>query len=77
MEICSKVILSSETPVIPEKPLLENGVPSRLPDDQICHLLNSDTDKEGRVAMVLQNLPLVECLQKNNKFGVGGERHLC
>lgn len=39
---------------LPEKTLLENGISSCFPDNQICDLLNGDADKKGSVASPLQ-----------------------
>ena len=38
---------------LPEKTLLENGISSCFPDDQISNLLNCDADKKGSVASPL------------------------
>lgn len=45
--------------MIPEEPLLEDGVPAGLSDDQICYLLDHDGNKEGCVACPFQVFPLV------------------
>lgn len=52
---------------LPEKTLLENGISSCFPDDQICNLLNGDADKKGSVASPLQVCPLVFSLQSKGK----------
>lgn len=60
---------------LPEKTLLENGISSCFPDDQICNLLNCDADKEGSVASPLQVHPLVFSLQSKGKKQLCYIRH--
>lgn len=53
---------------LPEKTLLENGISSCFPDNQICDLLNGDADKKGSVASPLQVCPLVFSLQSKGNI---------
>lgn len=53
---------------LPEKTLLENGISSCFPDDQISNLLNCDADKKGSIANPLQVRPLVLSLQSKGRI---------
>ena len=50
-------------------PLLEDGIPPGLADDQVSPLHHHDADKEGRLARELQHLPLLIGLGKDGQRG--------
>lgn len=58
-------------------PLLEDGIPPGLADDQVSPLHHHDTDKEGRVAGELHDLPLFVGLKRTRQTDEPGSWPLC
>ena len=58
-------------------PLLEDRIPPGLANDQVSPLHHHDTDKEGRVAGELHNLPLFIGLKRTRQTDEPGSPSSC
>ena len=58
-------------------PLLEDGIPPGLADDQVSPLHHHDTDKEGSVAGEFHDLPLFVGLKRTRQTDEPGSWPLC